>query len=99
MAACYFIIMQILFDEKIREETNATVPHNGWDINQFFLSYGTILFTYGGASTFPTIQNDMYKKNEYSRTVIGSFISEFTYKLQCIHLRTIIFSIAMFTNT
>lgn len=92
MTACYFVILQILLDDKINEDMNATVPHNGWDANQFFLSYGTILFTYGGASAFPTIQNDMFKKDEFSRSIIATFISKSSYRnTYYIHPKTFVF--------
>lgn len=44
----------------------------------FFLSFGTLLFAFGGASTFPTIQNDMEKKDKFSTSVIIAFSSEWS---------------------
>ncbi|XP_060809587.1 uncharacterized protein LOC106130540 [Amyelois transitella] len=39
----------------------------------FFLAFGTILFAFGGASTFPTIQNDMADKSKFSNSLQYSF--------------------------
>ncbi|XP_063837922.1 uncharacterized protein LOC135086995 isoform X2 [Ostrinia nubilalis] len=40
----------------------------------FFLAFGTIMFAFGGASTFPTIQNDMADKSKFSKSLQWSFI-------------------------
>ncbi|CAG9782175.1 unnamed protein product [Diatraea saccharalis] len=39
----------------------------------FFLAFGTIMFAFGGASTFPTIQNDMTDKKGFSQSLQYSF--------------------------
>ena len=39
----------------------------------FFLSFGKILFTFGGASAFPTFQNDMKHKKQFSKAVSYGF--------------------------
>lgn len=39
----------------------------------FFLSFGKILFSFGGASAFPTFQNDMKHKEQFSRAVLYGF--------------------------
>ncbi|XP_028156665.1 amino acid transporter AVT1A-like [Ostrinia furnacalis] len=41
----------------------------------FFLAFGTIMFAFGGASTFPTIQNDMADKSKFSKSLQWSFIA------------------------
>jgi vesicular inhibitory amino acid transporter len=38
-----------------------------------FLGLGTLLFSYGGHSAFPTIQHDMRKPSEFSRSTILAF--------------------------
>lgn len=53
------------------------VRHRVHDFYDFFLSFGTLLFAFGGASTFPTIQNDMENKNKFSTSVIIAFSSRF----------------------
>ncbi|XP_063634771.1 uncharacterized protein LOC134805365 isoform X2 [Cydia splendana] len=40
---------------------------------EFFLALGTIMFAFGGASTFPTIQNDMADRSKFSKTIQYSF--------------------------
>lgn len=39
----------------------------------FFVGFGSILFSLGGASTFPTIQNDMEDRSEFSKSVSIAF--------------------------
>lgn len=39
----------------------------------FFLSFGTIMFAFGAASSFPTIQNDMADKTKFGKTIYWSF--------------------------
>ena len=46
------------------------------DFLPFFLGVGPILFSYGGASTFPTIQNDMEHRDQFNKSVIIGFIGE-----------------------
>ncbi|CAK1588101.1 unnamed protein product [Parnassius mnemosyne] len=49
-----------------------------WGIHgfqDFFLAFGTIMFAFGGASTFPTIQNDMADKSMFSKSVHYSFLA------------------------
>lgn len=50
-----------------------------WGIHgfqDFFLAFGTIMFAFGGASTFPTIQNDMIDKSKFGKSVHYSFIGK-----------------------
>jgi len=39
----------------------------------FFLGFGVIIFSFGGASTFPTIQNDMRQRDKFPLSVIAAF--------------------------
>lgn len=41
------------------------------------LAFGTMLFTYGGHSTIPTIQHDMKKPSDFRKTSLLSFFSNF----------------------
>uniref|UniRef100_A0A2S2PV93 Vacuolar amino acid transporter 1 n=1 Tax=Sipha flava TaxID=143950 RepID=A0A2S2PV93_9HEMI len=73
LTACYLVIMQILLDIR-NQEGNLPMLHDyEWNTDQFFLSYGTILFCYGGAVSFPVVQNEMFKVNRYSRSLITVF--------------------------
>lgn len=64
--ACVLIFTQICMDGLTAVEPVRHITHNFHD---FFLSFGTLLFAFGGASTFPTIQNDMEKKEKFSSSV------------------------------
>ncbi|KAI1288323.1 hypothetical protein HDE_09353 [Halotydeus destructor] len=44
------------------------------DAKSFFLSFGTIIFAFGGAATFPTFQNDMKDKSKFPAAVTFGFI-------------------------
>ncbi|PSN34891.1 hypothetical protein C0J52_16728 [Blattella germanica] len=68
--ACIFIFAQIVIDG-----SNSTLPvkHEVHGFSSFFLAFGSILFAFGGASTFPTIQNDMVQKDKFSVSVIIGF--------------------------
>jgi len=47
---------------------------NSPTLKSFFTSLPTIMFAFGGASTFPTIQNDMARKSEFAKSVAIAFI-------------------------
>lgn len=68
--ACIFIFAQIVLDGSHLIEP---VKHDPHGFRSFFLAFGTILFAFGGASTFPTIQNDMVQKNKFSVSVVIGF--------------------------
>ncbi|KAI4470291.1 hypothetical protein MML48_1g04680 [Holotrichia oblita] len=68
--ACILFFSQIIIDG-ITLKT--VVPHRTHDFHDFFLAFGTLLFAFGGASTFPTIQNDMQEKDKFSISVIIAF--------------------------
>ena len=57
-------------------ELSADATFHSPDFLPFFLGVGPILFSYGGASTFPTIQNDMQHRDKFNRSVILGFIGE-----------------------
>lgn len=42
----------------------------------FFMAFGTIMFAFGGASTFPTIQNDMADKTKFGKSLHYSFLGK-----------------------
>lgn len=70
--ACVFIFSQIIIDGLHNTEP---VPFKAHGFSSFFLSFGTILFSFGGASTFPTIQNDMAEKQQFSKSILIGFIT------------------------
>lgn len=69
--ACVLFFTQILMDGLSNTEP---VKHSTHDFHDFFLAFGTLLFAFGGASTFPTIQNDMEKKDKFSTSVTIAFL-------------------------
>ena len=46
-------------------------------VTNIFLGLGTLLFSYGGHSAFPTIQHDMKIPSQFTRSAILAFISKF----------------------
>ncbi|ROT80809.1 hypothetical protein C7M84_000446 [Penaeus vannamei] len=42
--------------------------------SSFFLGFGSILFALGGASIFPTVQNDMRDRSQFGSSVIVAFL-------------------------
>ncbi|XP_026314601.1 amino acid transporter AVT1B-like [Hyposmocoma kahamanoa] len=69
VVACILYFIQMLFDIKPFGVFRWGL-HN---FQQFFLSFGTMMFAFGGASTFPTIQNDMADKSKFSKVLQYSF--------------------------
>lgn len=69
--ACTLIFVQIVTDGIRKTEPAPHIPHNFKD---FFLSFGIILFAFGGASTFPTIQNDMNNRKKFTKSVYAAFV-------------------------
>lgn len=69
--ACFMIIVRSML------EAGPTVPveYPPPTFSSFFLAFGTILFSYGGASTFPTIQNDMKDRAMFSKSVSIAFVA------------------------
>ena len=39
------------------------------------VAFGTILFSFGGASTFPTIQTDMKKSSKFPQSVFWAYVA------------------------
>ncbi|KAJ9600373.1 hypothetical protein L9F63_009343, partial [Diploptera punctata] len=68
--ACICIFAQILIDGL---NSSTPVIHEVHGFTSFFLAFGTILFSFGGASTFPTIQNDMIEKTKFTTSVTIGF--------------------------
>ncbi|CAL4084208.1 unnamed protein product, partial [Meganyctiphanes norvegica] len=68
VAACVIIFVQMLIEDFPEPEyPNPTMA-------SFSLGFGAILFAFGGASVFPTIQNDMADRSKFGKGVIVGFI-------------------------
>lgn len=52
----------------------------------FALGFSGILFAFGGAAVFPTIQNDMADSSLIIRSVVVAFISKEKLKKKCCFL-------------
>ncbi|XP_049885850.1 uncharacterized protein LOC126380464 [Pectinophora gossypiella] len=70
VAACILYFIQMMND--IRPLVFRYGIHGFQD---FFLAFGTIMFAFGGASTFPTIQNDMDDRTKFSKSIMFSFFA------------------------
>ena len=46
-------------------DTSFTPHYPQHDIQGYFMAFGSIMFAFGGASTFPTIQADMIDKSKF----------------------------------
>ncbi|GMS93148.1 hypothetical protein PENTCL1PPCAC_15323, partial [Pristionchus entomophagus] len=42
--------------------------------NQFFLSYGTIMFAFGGHSAFPSFQHDMKNPRDFHKSSLAAYV-------------------------
>ncbi|GIX79464.1 aa_trans domain-containing protein [Caerostris extrusa] len=69
VTAC--VILIVLIAEEIADAE--TVSHPAPSVKSFFLSYGTILFAFGGAASFPTFQNDMKDRTQFPKAATFDF--------------------------
>ncbi|XP_042901098.2 uncharacterized protein [Parasteatoda tepidariorum] len=67
------IIMLLVAIAKHASSTSLKVTHKNPTFLSFFLSMGSIFFSFGGAASFPTFQNDMKNKDAFPRAVITGF--------------------------
>ncbi|XP_076031446.1 uncharacterized protein LOC143019568 [Oratosquilla oratoria] len=67
--ACLVVIVQIGVELPDLKEPSYDLP----TLSSFFLGYATILFSFGGACTFPTIQNDMKDRSQFWKSVVLTF--------------------------
>ncbi|KAG7313535.1 hypothetical protein JYU34_000678 [Plutella xylostella] len=67
--ACILYFIQMMND--IRPFPTFRLGIHGFQ--DFFLAFGTIMFAFGGASAFPTIQNDMADKSKFNKSLMYSF--------------------------
>jgi len=69
--------MQMLLDAR-GKEGSTTAPQKDVPIDQFFLSFGAILFSYAGSASFPVINFQMFKRDEFSHSMVTAFLSEYS---------------------
>ncbi|XP_078485504.1 uncharacterized protein LOC100187512 [Ciona intestinalis] len=65
----------------VMEPTTPPATHSNPTFNSFFNAFGTILFAFGGASVFPTIQVDMKQPDMFPKSVVIGIIT-----VLCIYL-------------
>ncbi|GBN01106.1 hypothetical protein AVEN_91218-1 [Araneus ventricosus] len=70
IVACIMLIVLIARDFSLAKY--ATYPPT--NITKFFLAFGTIYFSFGGAASFPTFQNDMNNRDEFSKATTIGFV-------------------------
>ena len=74
LLAVIVVIIKLIVDADEYEHVEYRAP--SW--RSFFLGFGTILFSFGGAATFPTIQNDMVDRTQFPKSVAIAFLGEYT---------------------
>ncbi|XP_023239379.1 amino acid transporter AVT1J-like isoform X1 [Centruroides sculpturatus] len=67
--ACVLLIINILSEKSKVQPPKYKIA----TLESFFLGFGTVAFAFGGASTFPTFQNDMEKKELFPKCVLVAF--------------------------
>ncbi|UYV83376.1 hypothetical protein LAZ67_23000819 [Cordylochernes scorpioides] len=70
--ACVLTVMGVALDAPA--QSHQSHNHSPPSLRSFFLAFGTITFSFGGASTFPTFQNDMRDRTQFPKAVLISFI-------------------------
>ena len=51
--------------------------HTGPKFESLFSAFGAILFVFGGASTFPTVQHDMKEPKKFKYAAFAAFACKF----------------------
>ena len=67
------ILLLVMFGQRFADPTPIETKPLNVTANSFFFSFGSILFVYGGACTFPTYQNFMKEKQKFHYAVIAGF--------------------------
>ncbi|XP_076030195.1 uncharacterized protein LOC143018586 isoform X2 [Oratosquilla oratoria] len=67
--ACAVIVVQVILEAPNQQQ----IYHPNPSVSSFFLGFGAILFSFGGAAVFPTIQNDMQDRSKFGKSVLVAF--------------------------
>ncbi|KAG0724216.1 Amino acid transporter AVT1C [Chionoecetes opilio] len=75
VVAVVVIVVQILIGEDNTGSPTPTLPpvYPNPTVATFALGFGSILFAFGGAAVFPTIQNDMRNREKFWKSVVLGF--------------------------
>ena len=74
VVACTLIVVQVLIDYSNRDSSEE-VDYGSPSVLGAFKAFASIMFVFGGASTFPTIQADMKEPNKFYISAITSCTS------------------------
>jgi len=70
IVACIIICVQVIMDgSQLEEKTFPTPSPDG-----FFKAFGSIMFAFAGASTFPTIQADMKNRSQFNYAAVFAIL-------------------------
>ncbi|XP_054713396.1 uncharacterized protein LOC129222860 [Uloborus diversus] len=69
VTACVLLMVAIGKEKAASHHATYDKP----DVLSFFLAFGTILFSFGGAASFPTFQNDMRDRTQFSKAASIGF--------------------------
>jgi amino acid permease len=75
--AISFVLLIALYCKALVDEEHKSEAPSTVNFKSYFLSLGTIAFVYGGAATFPTFQNHMKDKKQFSHSVFSAFSGQF----------------------
>lgn len=71
------VIKSVVVEKQTRGHFQyVSYPEFSW--TNLFLAYGTMVFSYGGHSAFPTIQHDMKRPSQFSKSVVVSYVGKST---------------------
>ncbi|KAG7175976.1 Amino acid transporter AVT1A-like [Homarus americanus] len=68
--ACLVVLSEVIIEKDLHPFPEYPNP----SFNSFFLGFGSILFSLGGACIFPTIQNDMKDRSQFPHSVVITFL-------------------------
>ena len=78
VTACTLIVIQSALDYSGREKE---VTYSSPTIMGTFKAFGSVMYAYAGASTFPTIQADMKKREKFNIAAVSACVSTFPNKM------------------
>ena len=73
LLACLVVVVEVVMQKGNHDPPLFPAP----TFNSFFLGFGAILFGLGGASLFPTIQNDMKNRAQFPESVVITFLGRY----------------------
>ncbi|GIY12398.1 aa_trans domain-containing protein [Caerostris extrusa] len=71
-----FFVLLCLVAFFMDKETIGPVQYNEPTLSSFAFAFGVIMYSYGGASMYPTIQNDMRNRKLFPQSVFTAFLGK-----------------------